>query len=78
MAEQPQPGIALQAVRFVLDVANRRHGLSKLVPVALVLADAVLCALIIWKIPCTLRPQSHVMPRVGKLEQHPMLTCRSG
>lgn len=52
MTEPHQPGLASQAVRFVLDVANRRHALSRLVPVVLFLADAALCALVIWKIPC--------------------------
>lgn len=56
MTEQHQPGLASQAVRFVLDVANRRHALSKLVPFVLFVADAVLCALIIWKIPCMFVP----------------------
>ncbi|KAF4980871.1 hypothetical protein FZEAL_3217 [Fusarium zealandicum] len=49
----PTPGIVTQATRFVADVANGRHALSKLVPVALWLVDAVLCGLIIWKIPYT-------------------------
>lgn len=42
-----------QALRFALDVANGRHALSKLVPLVLWLADAVLCGLVIWKVPCT-------------------------
>lgn len=43
-----------QALRFALEVANGRHALSKLVPLVLWLADAVLCGLVIWKVPCTL------------------------
>ncbi|KAJ4310599.1 dolichyl-P-Man:Man(5)GlcNAc(2)-PP-dolichol alpha-1,3-mannosyltransferase [Fusarium piperis] len=50
---EPAPGILTQPIRFVLDVANGRNVLSKFVPVALWLADAVLCGLIIWKIPYT-------------------------
>ncbi|KAK8932497.1 Dolichyl-P-Man:Man(5)GlcNAc(2)-PP-dolichyl mannosyltransferase [Metarhizium anisopliae BRIP 53293] len=42
-----------QALRFALDVANGRHALSKLVPLVLWLADAVLCGLVIWKVPYT-------------------------
>ncbi|CAM1511725.1 Fc.00g092380.m01.CDS01 [Cosmosporella sp. VM-42] len=50
---QPEPPIYIQAYRFVTDVLVGRHVLSKFVPVALWLADAVLCAGIIWKIPYT-------------------------
>ncbi|EFY92472.1 alpha-1,3-mannosyltransferase (Alg3), putative [Metarhizium acridum CQMa 102] len=42
-----------QALRFALDVANGRHALSKLIPLVLWLADAVLCGLVIWKVPYT-------------------------
>lgn len=41
-----------RAIRLGLDVANGRHPLSKFVPAMLLLFDAVLCALIIWKVPC--------------------------
>lgn len=41
-----------QARRFVTDVLGGRHALSKLIPIGLWLGDAVLCGLIIWKIPC--------------------------
>ncbi|OAA48447.1 Glycosyltransferase, ALG3 [Metarhizium rileyi] len=41
------------ALRLALDVANGRHALSKFIPIALWLADAVLCSLIIWKVPYT-------------------------
>ncbi|KAF5022081.1 hypothetical protein F66182_5879 [Fusarium sp. NRRL 66182] len=50
---EPAPGILTQSIRFVSNVANGRHVLSKFVPVALWLADAVLCVLVIWKIPYT-------------------------
>ena len=41
-----------QAVRFVLDIANGRHVLSKAIPPLLLVLDAILCCLVIWKIPC--------------------------
>lgn len=47
-----QPGIVTKAVTFVRDVATGRHVLSDLVPLGLFVLDAVLCALIIWKVPC--------------------------
>ncbi|KAL2019847.1 hypothetical protein VTK56DRAFT_9109 [Thermocarpiscus australiensis] len=43
----------IQAIRCALDIANGRHALSRLVPPALFLADALLCVLIIWKVPYT-------------------------
>ncbi|KAI0840716.1 glycosyltransferase family 58 protein [Hypoxylon sp. FL0890] len=46
-------GLVSQAVRLAFDVANGRSTLSKLVPPCLFLLDAVLCALVIWKIPYT-------------------------
>ncbi len=49
-----QPPLYTQAIDFALDVANGRSRLSKLVPPALLAVDAVLCGLIIWKIPCKL------------------------
>ncbi|KAL1843184.1 hypothetical protein VTJ49DRAFT_2735 [Mycothermus thermophilus] len=45
--------LPVRAVRFALDVANGRHALSKLVAPLLFLADAVLCVLVIWKVPYT-------------------------
>lgn len=51
MAETPP--LSQKATQLVLDVANGRHPLSKLVPPALLLADAALSAGVIWKIPCT-------------------------
>ncbi|KAG6290011.1 dolichyl-P-Man:Man(5)GlcNAc(2)-PP-dolichol alpha-1,3-mannosyltransferase [Claviceps purpurea] len=49
----PQEPLHKQARRFALDVALGNHALSKFVPWALWLGDAVLCSLIIWKIPYT-------------------------
>ncbi|KOS23196.1 Dol-P-Man:Man(5)GlcNAc(2)-PP-Dol alpha-1 [Escovopsis weberi] len=40
-------------VAFVQDVLGGRHWLSKAIPPGLWLVDAVLCALIIWRIPYT-------------------------
>ncbi|KAK8080460.1 hypothetical protein PG997_008278 [Apiospora hydei] len=48
-----QPGLVAQARNLVFDIANHRHVLAKLVPLALFLLDAALCALIIWKVPYT-------------------------
>lgn len=50
-----RPPMHVQAIRFALDVANGRHALSRLIPPLLFLADALLCGLIIWKVPCKLR-----------------------
>ncbi|KAL2258234.1 hypothetical protein VTK26DRAFT_8538 [Humicola hyalothermophila] len=47
------PPLHMQIIQFALDVANGRHALSKLIPPALFLVDALLCALIIWKVPYT-------------------------
>lgn len=41
-----------RAIRLGLDVANGRHPLSRFVPALLLVFDAVLCALVIWKVPC--------------------------
>ena len=53
MPDQEPQGLA-KAYRQVLDIANGRHQLSYLVPVALWLFDAVLCQIIIFKVPCTI------------------------
>ncbi len=45
----------MRAFSFAADVANGRHALSKLVAPTLLALDAVLCALIIWKVPCKLQ-----------------------
>ncbi|KAF4826543.1 Dol-P-Man:Man(5)GlcNAc(2)-PP-Dol alpha-1,3-mannosyltransferase [Colletotrichum tropicale] len=47
------PPIHVQATRLVLDIANGRHALSKAIPPLLLALDAVLCGLIIWKVPYT-------------------------
>lgn len=52
MSEPTTTPAHVQAIRFVSDVANGRHALSKLIAPALWLIDAVLCCLVIWKIPC--------------------------
>ncbi|KAK1585525.1 glycosyltransferase [Colletotrichum navitas] len=52
MADQAPP-IHVQATRLVLDIANGRHALSKAIPPLLLVLDAVLCGLIIWKVPYT-------------------------
>ncbi|KAH9891428.1 glycosyltransferase family 58 protein [Xylariomycetidae sp. FL2044] len=50
----PPPSLVAQGLELASDVANgRNRNLSRLVPPALFLLDAVLCALIIWKIPYT-------------------------
>lgn len=48
-----------QAIGLALGIANGHHFLSKLVPPALLLADALLCGLVIWKVPCELAPSLH-------------------
>ncbi|KAK1755386.1 fad dependent oxidoreductase [Echria macrotheca] len=52
MADRTPP-LHQQAIGLALDVANGKSPLSKLVPPALLLADALLCGLVIWKIPYT-------------------------
>ena len=54
MAPQTTP-FRVQAFNFVLDVANGRHALSKLIPIVLWLMDGGLTSLVIWKVPCMLR-----------------------
>ncbi|KAH6632389.1 glycosyltransferase family 58 protein [Chaetomium tenue] len=53
MAEHNHPPMHIRITRFTLDILNGRHVLSTLIPPLLFLADALLCALIIWKIPYT-------------------------
>jgi alpha-1,3-mannosyltransferase len=50
------PGALSQGIRFVQNVLTGRHALSKFIPVALWLVDAIGTCLIIWKIPCALCP----------------------
>ncbi|KAK3319136.1 glycosyltransferase family 58 protein [Apodospora peruviana] len=52
MATQDRP-IHQQAIGLALDIANGRHGLSKLVAPVFFLLDTLLCGLIIWKVPYT-------------------------
>lgn len=63
-----EPPMYQRAIKFGFDVAAGRHALSVLVPVALWLVDAILCGLVIWKVPCTeiparqlLRPQANFL-----------------
>ncbi|KJZ79974.1 Dol-P-Man:Man(5)GlcNAc(2)-PP-Dol alpha-1,3-mannosyltransferase [Hirsutella minnesotensis 3608] len=50
---RPQASVASEAWRFASRVANGSHPLSNLVAPALWLADAVLCCLVIWRVPYT-------------------------
>jgi alpha-1,3-mannosyltransferase len=43
-------------IKTAVDIANGRHALSRYVIFGLWLADAVLCGLIIWKVPCQSHP----------------------
>ncbi|KAJ9138210.1 Dol-P-Man [Pleurostoma richardsiae] len=52
MADQ-QPPVFAQAARLVADILKGRHVLSKYIPPALLVLDALLCGLIIWRIPYT-------------------------
>ncbi|KAI1180694.1 glycosyltransferase [Nemania sp. FL0916] len=53
MAET-EPGLVAKATQLVFDVANgRNRTLSWLVPPSLFLLDALLCAVVIWKVPYT-------------------------
>ena len=48
-----EPGVAAKAVNLAFDVANgRNRTLSWLVPPCLFLLDALLCVIVIWKVPC--------------------------
>lgn len=53
MADKSPPPLHQKAIGLALDIANGRHALSKLIPPALFLADALLCSLVIWKVPYT-------------------------
>ncbi|KAI0913242.1 glycosyltransferase [Ustulina deusta] len=49
-----EPGMIARAVQFAFDVANgRNRTLSWLIPPALFLLDALLCVVVIWKVPYT-------------------------
>lgn len=51
MSDKEPQGLA-RAYRQVLDIAYGRHPYSYLIPVALWVFDAILCQLVIWKVPC--------------------------
>ncbi|CAK7213197.1 dolichyl-P-Man:Man(5)GlcNAc(2)-PP-dolichol alpha-1,3-mannosyltransferase [Sporothrix bragantina] len=61
----PTP-LYLQAVNFVLDILTGRSALSILVPFALFALDAVLCGLVIWKVPYTEIDWVAYMEQVGQ------------
>ncbi|KAI1327476.1 glycosyltransferase family 58 protein [Xylariaceae sp. FL0255] len=49
-----ESGMVGKAVQLALDIATgRNQALARLIPPILFLADAVLCALVIWKVPYT-------------------------
>lgn len=62
----PDPPIPTRVTRFVFDILNGRHVLSSLIPPLLFLADALLCAVIIWKIPCVYPsfPPTHISEKL--------------
>ncbi|KAJ4403002.1 dolichyl-P-Man:Man(5)GlcNAc(2)-PP-dolichol alpha-1,3-mannosyltransferase [Neurospora sp. IMI 360204] len=64
---ESKPPLHQQAIQFALDVANGRHVLSKLIPPALFLADALLCGLIIWKVPYTEIDWTAYMEQVSQI-----------
>lgn len=47
-----QPAQAKSAFGQLVDIANGRHKLSLLIPLALVAFDALLCIAVILKVPC--------------------------
>ncbi|KAH8681188.1 glycosyltransferase family 58 protein [Xylariales sp. PMI_506] len=48
-----QPSFVSQAIGLAIDIANGRNALSRMIPIGLFFLDALLCALIIWKVPYT-------------------------
>ncbi len=74
MAQQPAP-LLKQAANFVLDVANGRHALSKLVPVGLWLMDGGLTSAIIWKVPCMKASSVERCAHVYAAPQHLANSC---
>ncbi|CAK7201725.1 dolichyl-P-Man:Man(5)GlcNAc(2)-PP-dolichol alpha-1,3-mannosyltransferase [Sporothrix eucalyptigena] len=56
----------LQAVNLVLNILTGRSALSVLVPFALFALDAVLCGLVIWKVPYTEIDWVAYMEQVGQ------------
>ena len=55
---QPIPEYDRSYVRQIKDLANGQHSLAKYIPPLLLLADAALCSLVIWKISCKALPFS--------------------
>lgn len=51
MASTEPRGLS-RAFGQILDIAKGRHPYSFIIPISLWLFDAVLCGLIIWKVPC--------------------------
>lgn len=56
VSEKDPPKYDAGYARQVKDLALGVHPLAKYVPPLLLLADAVLCSLIIWKISCNSHP----------------------
>ncbi|KAL1872329.1 hypothetical protein VTK73DRAFT_1560 [Phialemonium thermophilum] len=48
-----RPPMHIHVLKLALDLASGRNALARAIPPLLVLADAFLCALIIWKVPYT-------------------------
>lgn len=44
--------LPVQAIRFAQNIATGQHVLSRAVPLLLLLLDAMLCIVIIKKVPC--------------------------
>lgn len=65
MSDKQKPSMPVQAAKLVLNIANGRHKLSKAIPMALFVIDALLCAAIILKVPC--EQQFPVFPALAKL-----------
>ncbi|KAL2170258.1 hypothetical protein VTG60DRAFT_5034 [Thermothelomyces hinnuleus] len=66
MADQNLP-IHIRTTRLVFNILNGRHVLSKVIPPLLFLADALLCALIIWKVPYTEIDWNAYMEQVAQI-----------
>lgn len=60
------PPLYVQAVQFVFDVLTGRSALSILVPFALFALDAILCGLVIWKVPYTEIDWVAYMEQIGQ------------
>lgn len=60
--DQKQSAVYVRAYNLGLDIANGRHPLSKTIAPLLWIFDLVLCALVIWKVPCKLFPMAMEAP----------------